>query len=72
MIILGKEYASSKTIIVALGLVPASKRLLGSDTPQGNTEQPRSWAILSKYTLTNSYLISMGLGLKLDLSMRMH
>ena len=48
LIIPVKEYALLKTVMVALGLVPTSKRLLGSDTSQGNTELLRSWADLSK------------------------
>ena len=49
MIILDKEYASLETMVMALELVAASNRLLGSDTPQGNTELQRSQAIPSKY-----------------------
>ena len=49
LIIPDKEYASLETVVMALELVPASNRLLGSDTPQGNTELSRSWAAPSKY-----------------------
>ena len=38
MIILDKEYAYLVIVVMALELVPASKRLLGIDIPQGNTE----------------------------------
>ena len=48
LIIPAKEYASLETVVVALVLVPASEILLNNDTPQGNTEQLRSWAVLSK------------------------
>ena len=33
---------------MALELVPASKRLLGNDTPQGNVELLRLWVVPSK------------------------
>ena len=49
LIIPDKEYASLETVAMALELVPASKRLLGSDNPQGNSELPRSQAALGKY-----------------------
>ena len=48
LIIPYKEYAPLETVIMALELIPASERLLGSDTPQGNTELLRAWAISSK------------------------
>ena len=51
LIILAKEYASLETMVVALVLVPASNRLLNSDTPQGNPELLRSWVDLSKCIL---------------------
>ena len=35
---------------MALELTPASKSLLGSDIPQGNTGLPRTWVPLSKRT----------------------
>ena len=37
LIIPSKEYALLETVVMALELVSATKRLLGSDTPQGNT-----------------------------------
>ena len=40
LIILGKEYALLEIVVLALELVPTSKRLLGRDTPQDNTELP--------------------------------
>ena len=49
LIILAKEYALLETVVMALELVPASNRLLGSDTSQSNTELPRSRAVPSKY-----------------------
>ena len=49
LIIPDKEYASLEIVVMALELVPASNRLLGSDTLQGNTVPPRSRAVLSKY-----------------------
>ena len=48
LIIPGKEYALLETVVMALELVSASKRLLGSDTPQGNTQLPGTWAIPTK------------------------
>ena len=50
LIILDKEYASLETVVMALELVLAFKRLLGSDIPKGNTELPRSRVALSKYS----------------------
>ena len=50
LIIPDKEYASLETMVMALELVLASRRLLGSDIPQGNNELPRSWAALGKYS----------------------
>ena len=62
LIIPDKECVSLETMVMALELVPASKRLLGSDIPQGNTELPRSRAATSKYSPpTNPYMISMSL-----------
>ena len=49
LIIPDKEYASLETVVIALELVLASNRVLGKDTPQGNTELPRSWVVPSKY-----------------------
>ena len=34
---------------MASELVPASKRLLGNDIPQGNTRLPRTQVVLSKH-----------------------
>ena len=48
LIIHSKEYASLETVVMGLELFPASKRLLGNNTPQGNTELLRSWAISRK------------------------
>jgi len=48
VIIPDKEYALIKAVVVALELSSASKRSLGSDTPQGNTELPGLWTIPSK------------------------
>ena len=42
------EYASLEILVTTLELIPASKRLLSSDTPQGNTELLRAWAVPSK------------------------
>ena len=50
LIILDKEYASLEIVVMVLELVLASKRLLGSDIPQGNTELPRSRAAPSNYS----------------------
>ena len=50
LIILDKEYASLEIVVMALELVLTSKRLLGSDIPQGNTELSRSQVAPSKYS----------------------
>ena len=50
LIILDKEYASLEIVVMALELVLTSKRLLGSDIPQGNTEVSRSQVAPSKYS----------------------
>ena len=42
LIIPDKEYASLETVVIALELVLDSNRVLDRDTPQGNTELPRS------------------------------
>ena len=44
---------------MTLELVPASKRLLDSDIPQGNTRLPRSWVVLGKYSprSTHTWLV---------------
>ena len=42
LIIPDTKYASLETVVMALELVLASKRLLGNDFPRGNTELPRS------------------------------
>ena len=49
MIIPDKEYDTLETVAMVLELVPTSKRLLGSDIPQGDTELPRSRATSGKY-----------------------
>ena len=49
MIIPDKEYDTLETVAMVLELVPTSKRLLGSDIPQGDTELPRSQATSGKY-----------------------
>ena len=49
LIILDKEYASLEIMSMALELIPASKRLLGSDVSQGITEFLKSRAALGKY-----------------------
>ena len=36
-------------VVIASELVPTSKRLLGSDIPQGNTRLPKTQAVLSKH-----------------------
>ena len=61
LIIPDKEYVSLETVVMALELIPASNRLLGSDTPQGNTELLRSRAILSKYIPDQSMANQHGL-----------
>ena len=38
LIIPGKEYALLEIVVMALKLVPTSKRFPGSNTPKGNTE----------------------------------
>jgi len=43
-----KEYAPLEAVVVALELSSASKRLPGSDTPQGNTKLLGPWTVLSK------------------------
>ena len=48
MIIPNKEYVPLEAMVVALELSSASKRLAGSDTPQGNTELLGTWPIPSK------------------------
>ena len=48
LIIPDKEYVSLETMVMALELVPAFKRLLGNDIPQDNTELPRLRAAPSK------------------------
>ena len=63
LIILAKECASLKIVVIALELVPTSKRLLGNNTPQGNTELPRSWVVLVNVSPTKSYLIGIGLSI---------
>ena len=50
LIILDNEYASLVTVVMALELIPASKKLHGSDISQGNTELPRSRATPGKYS----------------------
>ena len=49
LIILDKEYTSLETVIMALELVPSSKKLLGNNIPQGNTDLPRLRAVPGKY-----------------------
>ena len=49
LIIPDKEYASWETVVMALELTSASKRLLGNDTPQGNTKLSRAWTALNKH-----------------------
>ena len=44
-----QRICSIETVVMALELVPASKRLLGSNTPQGNTKLPRTWVVPSKH-----------------------
>ena len=61
LIIYDKEYTSLETVVMAPELVPTSKRLLGSDTSQGNTDLSRLWTVPNKYNLTNSYLTGVGL-----------
>ena len=51
LIIADKEYALLETVVMALELTPASKRLLDSDTPQGNTKLPRAWTASNKHIL---------------------
>ena len=46
MIIPDMEYILLETVVVALELISASKRLLGSDTPQGNTEPLGRYVVL--------------------------
>ena len=48
MIIPIQEYAPLEIAIMALELISASKRLPGSNTPQGNTELPRMQIVLSE------------------------
>ena len=50
LIIPDKEYVPLEIVVMALELISASKRSPGSDTPHGNTELPRTWAVLSKCT----------------------
>ena len=49
LIIPDMGYASWKMVEMTLELVPASKRLLGSDILQGNTGLPRSWVVPGKH-----------------------
>ena len=51
LIIPDKEYASLETVLMALKLTSASKRLLGNDTPQGNTKLSRAWTVSNKHIL---------------------
>ena len=46
VIIPNMEYILLETVVVALELIFASKRLLGSNTPQGNTEPPERYVVL--------------------------
>ena len=48
-------------MVMALELIPASKRLLGNDTPQGNTELPKAWTIPSKHILDQVIIDRYGL-----------
>ena len=62
LIIPDKEYASLKTAVMALELIPTSKRLLSNDIPQGNTKLPRSRAAPGKHNpQPNPYMIGMSL-----------
>ena len=36
-------------VVLALELIPASKRMFGSDTPHGNTRMPRTLDVLGNY-----------------------
>ena len=49
LIIPDKECAPLETVVMALELIFASIRLLDSDTPQGNTKLPGTWAVSSKH-----------------------
>ena len=51
LIIPDKAYAPLEIVEMALDLIPTSKRLLGSDTSQGNTELSRAWTAPSKHIL---------------------
>ena len=53
--------SSIETKVMALELVPAFKRLLGSDIPQGNTELPRTWVVPDKHVLGQVILDRYGL-----------
>ena len=46
---------------MASELVPASKRLLGNDIPQGNTRLPRTQAVLSKHIPDQVKIYQLGL-----------
>jgi len=50
LIIPDMKHASLEMVEMTLELVPTSKRLLGSDILQGNTELPRSWVVPGKYS----------------------
>ena len=45
------EYALLRTVVMALELVPTSKRLLGNGIPQGNIRLSRIQAVPNKHTL---------------------
>jgi len=47
-----------ETVAMALELVLASKRLLGSDIPQGNTKLPCPWWVQPQINL---YMIGMNM-----------
>ena len=46
VIIPDMEYILLETVVVALELISASKRLLGSDTPKGNTKPLGRYVVL--------------------------
>ena len=46
MIIPNMEYISLETVVVALELISASKRLPDNDTPQGNAEPLGRYVVL--------------------------
>ena len=53
--------SSIETEVMALELVPTTKRLLDSDIPQDNTELPRTWAISDKHIPSQVILDRCGL-----------